>query len=43
LPQTRSQLLRSINIEIALGLLAFVAGGLILQFDPPAMALMAGQ
>jgi copper resistance protein D len=43
LPQTRPQLLQSINAEIALGLLAFLAAGLILQLEPPAMALMAGQ
>lgn len=43
LPLTRPQLLRSINAEIALGLLAFLAAGLILQLEPPAMAMMAGQ
>ena len=42
LPKTRPQLLRSINVEITLGLLTLLAAGLILQLEPPAMALMAG-
>jgi copper resistance protein D len=40
LPATRPQLLRSISLEISLGLLAMLAAGLILQFEPPAMAAM---
>jgi putative copper resistance protein D len=42
LPQTRPQLLRSINAEIVLGVLTLLAAGLILQLEPPAMAMMAG-
>jgi putative copper resistance protein D len=42
LPATRPQLLRAIQIEIAMGLLALLAAGLILQLEPPAMAAMAG-
>ncbi len=42
LPRTRPQLLRSINVEIALGVLTLLAAGLILQLEPPAMAQMAG-
>ncbi|HQT47796.1 MAG TPA: CopD family protein [Acidocella sp.] len=41
LPATRAQLLRNINLEIALGLVVLLAAGLILQFGPPAMAAMA--
>lgn len=43
LPSTSPNLLRSINLEIALGLLILLAAGLILQLEPPAMAMMAGQ
>ena len=43
LPNTSPNLLRSINLEIALGLLILLAAGLILQLEPPAMAMMAGQ
>jgi putative copper resistance protein D len=41
LPATRPQLLRNINLEIALGLAALLAAGLILQLEPPTMAAMA--
>ena len=43
LPTTTPNLLRSITFEIALGLLTLLAAGLILQLEPPAMAMMAGQ
>jgi putative copper export protein len=40
LPASRPQLLRSINAEIVIGLFTLLAAGLILQFAPPAMAMM---
>jgi putative copper resistance protein D len=40
LPASRPQLLRSIDWEIALGLAALIAAGLILQLEPPTMASM---
>jgi putative copper resistance protein D len=40
LPATRPQLLRSIDVEIALGLLALLAAGLLLQLEPPTMTGM---
>jgi putative copper resistance protein D len=40
LPASRAQLLRSINAEIAIGLVTLLAAGLILQLEPPAMAMM---
>jgi len=36
----RARLLRSVSVEIALGLLALLAAGWLLQLTPPAMALM---
>lgn len=41
LPASRGALLRAVQFEIALGILALLAAGLILQLEPPAMALMA--
>lgn len=41
LPDSRTQLLRSISAEIAIGLVTLLAAGLILQLEPPAMAMMA--
>lgn len=41
LPVTRPWLVRSINAELVLGLLILLAAGVILQFEPPAMAAMA--
>jgi putative copper resistance protein D len=41
LPASRAQLLRSINAEIVIGLVTLLAAGLILQLEPPAMAMMA--
>jgi putative copper resistance protein D len=41
LPATRAQLLRNINLELALGFAVLLAAGLILQLQPPAMAAMA--
>src|ERR1700692_1352314 len=43
LPTTTPKLLRSIDLEIALGLLTLLAAGLLLTFEPRAMAMMAGQ
>ena len=43
LPTATPNFLRSITLEIALGLLTLLAAGLILQLEPPAMAMMAGQ
>jgi len=40
LPASRTQLLRSISAEIAIGLVTLLAAGLILQLEPPAMAMM---
>jgi putative copper resistance protein D len=40
LPTTTQKLLRNITAEITLGLLTLLAAGLILQLEPPAMALM---
>jgi copper resistance protein D len=40
LPATRRHLLRSISVEILLGMAVLVAAGLILQFEPAAMAGM---
>jgi copper resistance protein D len=40
LPASRPQLLRSINAEIVIGLFTLLAAGLILQLEPPAMAMM---
>jgi putative copper resistance protein D len=40
LPGSRAQMLRSIRLEIVLGLCALIAAGLILQLEPPAMAAM---
>jgi putative copper resistance protein D len=38
----RQQLVRSISAEITLGLIIFLAAGLLLQFTPPAMSSMVG-
>ncbi len=40
LPVSRAQLLRSVHVEIMLGVAVFLAAGLILQLEPPTMAAM---
>jgi copper resistance protein D len=40
LPAARGHLLRSIGVEVAIGLVVLIAAGLILQLEPPAMAGM---